>query len=99
MKFIFALFRYRGLKSFRTTKWDAKENLPEDYGRIYQFPNFRGMIKQIQAEQEDNQGKGDHAQVNNMIQITRYTKLLLFRLSGTQLCYFICKRCTYHTIW
>ncbi|CAF1572733.1 unnamed protein product, partial [Adineta ricciae] len=64
--------KYRGLKSFRTTKWDAKENLPEDYGRIYQFPNFRGMIKQIQSEQEDNQGKGDHTQVHSYV--TLYVK-------------------------
>ena len=32
--------RFRGLKSFRNTPWDAYENLPIDYSRIFQFQNF-----------------------------------------------------------
>jgi pre-rRNA-processing protein TSR1 len=46
--------RYRGMRSFRTSPWDAYENLPRDYARIFQFEDYkrteRGVRKR--AEQE-----------------------------------------------
>jgi pre-rRNA-processing protein TSR1 len=35
------LQKYRGLKSYRSSPWDPKENLPLDYAKIYQFKDFK----------------------------------------------------------
>ncbi|KDN52587.1 DUF663-domain-containing protein [Tilletiaria anomala UBC 951] len=41
--------RYRGLKSFRTSPWDPYEDLPRDYGRIYQFDNYGRTARRVEA--------------------------------------------------
>lgn len=42
--------RYRGLKSFRASPWDAMENLPLNYSRIFQFQSFDRTRRRILAE-------------------------------------------------
>ncbi|XP_046372243.2 pre-rRNA-processing protein TSR1 homolog isoform X1 [Haliotis rufescens] len=45
--------RFRGLKSFRTSPWDPKENLPSDFARIFQFENFKRTKKRCIEEDLD----------------------------------------------
>lgn len=59
MCFLFSRFqKYRGLKSFRTSPWDPKENLPRDYARIFQFQDFSRTRKNLfrQIEKEETEG-------------------------------------------
>ena len=43
--------RYRGLKSWRTSTWHPKENLPPEYAKIYNFRNWAGFQAHALGEQ------------------------------------------------
>ncbi|KAI5062820.1 hypothetical protein GOP47_0021367 [Adiantum capillus-veneris] len=42
--------KYRGLKSLRTSAWDPKESLPQQYGKIFSFESFQRTRKSVFAK-------------------------------------------------
>ena len=48
--------RYRGLRSFRTSPWDPFENLPREYGRIFQFEDFKRTERNVRRRAEQETG-------------------------------------------
>ncbi|CAJ1966920.1 unnamed protein product [Cylindrotheca closterium] len=45
--------RYRSLKSFRQSPWDAKENLPDSYASIFHFSSFKATQQAVMGEMRD----------------------------------------------
>ncbi|KAJ3693976.1 hypothetical protein LUZ60_009456 [Juncus effusus] len=45
--------KFRGLKSFRTSSWDPKESLPQEYARIFEFDNFARTQKHVLAKMHE----------------------------------------------
>mmetsp|Transcript_4599 Transcript_4599/g.6634 ORF Transcript_4599/g.6634 Transcript_4599/m.6634 type:complete len:881 (-) Transcript_4599:31-2673(-) len=56
--------RYRSLKSFRKSFWDPKESLPESYGSIYHFKNFRATQRDVRADMKDTMEAANETQGN-----------------------------------
>ncbi|KAM9982454.1 hypothetical protein ACTFIZ_006995 [Dictyostelium cf. discoideum] len=51
--------KFRGLKSFRSSPWDVKENLPIDYAKIFQFHSFNQSMRASIAILENAPAKPD----------------------------------------
>ena len=69
--------RYRGLKSFKDSRWDSKENLPLEYGQIVQFQNFEASRNRVvkHAQLGDEEGGLDET---NCVLTQRFHPVTIF---------------------
>ena len=47
--------RFRGLRSLRTSPWDAYEALPREYARIFQFEDFRRTERGVRRRAREDE--------------------------------------------
>lgn len=77
--------RYRGLKSFHKSSWDPKENLPQDYSRIFQFQNFNRSRKIVFQALEDVEGPAAGEYVCVSVAQVRRSALTMYQDTGRPL--------------
>ncbi|MCO5591753.1 hypothetical protein L7F22_045745 [Adiantum nelumboides] len=69
---------YRGLKSLRTSTWDPKESLPQEYGRIFSFENFQRTRKNVFTKAAEV----DEGRFNGSVALGAYVRLHVKDLSA-----------------
>lgn len=58
--------RYRGLKSLRTGEWDPKEQLPQDYGSVFQFRDLPATRKRVLTNATADASKSENFACSGM---------------------------------
>lgn len=59
--------KYRGLASFRTSEWDPYENLPQTYGKLYEFKEPNHIIKKHGLELSKASSKTEAGMIISLI--------------------------------
>lgn len=72
--------KYRGLKSFRSSPWDPREGLPDDYSRIFAFESY-ARAKKFALEEMDAI-TGD-PQRHHAVPAGSYVRVVVDGLDGT----------------
>ena len=61
--------KYRALRSFRTTPWNARADLPQEYNKIFAFDSLRRAQKLAAEEQRERSERDNAAPVGSFIRL------------------------------
>ena len=82
--------RYRALQSFRSSPWHPKENLPQEYSKIYQFENFgmaqRRAVNEVDAMSrlQNNDVLSSHTKLASVSIKSRASSFSAYSSGGTE---------------